>query len=115
LGHGSGWKAVNSRLDVASNHLTLWLDFETGSHFPCSECGELCPVRDTVEKKWRYPGFWQQQTTLVTGATRIIRADFERNRCHGNMIIHNGGDWQTKPARMRAASFGLIEIGGQPT
>ena len=54
LGLGSGWKVVNSEMDVAGRQLKLWLDFEAGPQFACPNCGEYCPVHDTVEKKWRH-------------------------------------------------------------
>ena len=70
LGLGSGWKVVNSEMDVAGRQLTLWLDFEAGSQFACPSCGEYCPVHDTVEKKWRHLNFWQHETTLIARVPR---------------------------------------------
>lgn len=70
LGLGSGWKVVNSEMDVAGRHLRLWLDFEAGSRFACPKCGEWCPVHDTVEKKWRHLNFWEHETTLIARVPR---------------------------------------------
>lgn len=70
LGLGSGWKVVNSEMDVAGRQLKLWLDFEAGSQFACPNCGEYCPVHDTVEKKWRHLNFWQHETTLIARVPR---------------------------------------------
>ena len=53
LGLGDGWKVVKSEMDVEGRQLKLWLDFEKGSQFACPECGEYCPVHDTVEKRWQ--------------------------------------------------------------
>ena len=72
LGLGSGWKVVNSEMDVAGRKLRLWLDFEPGSQFACPECGEYCPVHDTVEKKWRHMDFWQHSTELVARVPRTL-------------------------------------------
>lgn len=76
LGIGSGWKVVNSELNMQTKHLTLWLDFEPGSEFACPECGDYCPVHDTVQKKWRHLDFWQHQTTLVA---RVPRTNCEEH------------------------------------
>jgi len=70
LGLGSGWKVVNSEMDVEGRHLRLWLDFEAGSLFACPKCSEWCPVHDTVEKKWRHLNFWQHETTLIARVPR---------------------------------------------
>jgi len=72
LGLGSGWKVVNSEMDVAGRQLRLWLDFEPGSQFACPECGDFCPVHDTVEKKWRHLDFWQHRTELVARVPRAL-------------------------------------------
>ena len=51
LGLGSGWKVVNSEMNVEGRELKLWLDFDAGSQFACSECEEFCPVH-----YWNSPG-----------------------------------------------------------
>jgi transposase len=70
LGLGSGWKVIKSEMDVPARQLRLWLDFQAGSHFACPECGEYCPVHDTVQKKWRHLDFWQHQTELIARVPR---------------------------------------------
>jgi len=70
LGLGSGWKVVNSEMDVEGSQLKLWLDFEAGSQFECPKCGEWCGVHDTVEKQWRHLNFWQHETTLIARVPR---------------------------------------------
>lgn len=75
LGLGSGWKVVNSEMNVAGKQLKIWLDFDPGTHFACPECGEFCPVHDTVEKKWRHLNFWQHETTLIARVPRTDCAD----------------------------------------
>lgn len=72
LGLGGGWKVVKSEMNVAGRQLQLWLDFEPGSQFPCTQCGEFCPVHDTVEKKWRPLDFWQHRTELVARVPRTL-------------------------------------------
>ena len=70
LGLGNGWKVVKSEMDVEGKQLKLWLDFEAGSQFACSECGDYCPVHDTVEKRWRHMDFWQHRTELIARTPR---------------------------------------------
>ena len=71
LGLGSGRKVVKSQMDMTAGELKLWLDFESGARFACPQCGEYCPVHDTVEKKWRHLNFWQHRTELVARVARI--------------------------------------------
>ena len=70
LGLGSGWKVVNSEMDVEGRHLRIWLDFEAGARFACPKCSEWCPVHDTVEKEWRHLNFWEHETTLIARVPR---------------------------------------------
>jgi len=70
LGLGSGWTVVKSEMNVEGQQLKLWLDFEAGSQFACSDCGDYCPVHDTVEKRWRHMDFWQHRTELIARTPR---------------------------------------------
>lgn len=81
LGLGSGWKVAKSEMDVDSRELKIWLDFAPGSQFACPQCGEFCPVHDTVEKRWRHMDFWQHRTELI--------ARVPRSRCedHGVLVV----------------------------
>lgn len=71
LGLGEGWKVVESEMDVEGRQLKLRLDFAKGLQFACPECGEYCPVHDTVEKRWRHLDFWQHRTELVARVPRV--------------------------------------------
>jgi transposase len=68
---GNGWRVVRSEFDAAGGKLELWLDFEAGSRFPDPEGGELCPVHDTRDKRWRHLNFWQYETVLHARVPRI--------------------------------------------
>lgn len=46
LGVGNGWRVVNSEMDVKGRKLRLWLDFASGSHFDCPQCGEWRGMHD---------------------------------------------------------------------
>jgi transposase len=70
LGLGNGWKVVKSEMDVTDRELKIWLDFAPGSQFACPQCGEFCPVHDTVEKRWRHMDFWQHRTELIARVPR---------------------------------------------
>jgi transposase len=62
---------VESEMDVEGRQLKLRLDFAKGLQFACPECGEYCPVHDTVEKRWRHLDFWQHRTELVARVPRV--------------------------------------------
>ena len=85
LGLGSGWKVVKSEMDVGGRELKLWLDFESGSQFACPQCGEFCPVHDTVEKKWRHLDFWQHRTEL--------NARVPRTNCQEHGVLQAAVPW----------------------
>jgi transposase len=85
LGLGSGWKVVQSEMDVESRQLKIWLDFNVGSQFACPECGEFCPVHDTVEKKWRHMDFWQHRTELIARVPRTV--------CPEHGVLLTGVPW----------------------
>ena len=71
LGLGNAWRVVKSEMKVENRELKLWLDFESGLQFACPECGEFCPVHDTVEKQWRHMDFWQHRTELIGRVPRV--------------------------------------------
>jgi transposase len=81
LGLGGGWKVVKSDLEAADRQLKIWLDFAAGSQFACPQCGEFCPVHDTVEKRWRHLDFWQHRTELIA---RVPRSNCEE---HGVRLV----------------------------
>jgi transposase len=67
------WRVTDCRLDPAARRLTLQLDFQPGSRFPAPGAAHqlLCPVHDTVEKKWRHLDFFQYRTELVARVPRV--------------------------------------------
>ncbi len=70
---GPEWQVVECQLDQQTRQLTLRLDFKTGSRFPAPGAGHqlLCPVHDTVEKRWRHLDFFQYRTELVARVPRV--------------------------------------------
>ncbi len=65
LGLGKEWTVKQSRFEGEPKRLELSLDFAAGQKFACPECGQLCPVHDTVEKRWRHLNFFQYECELV--------------------------------------------------
>jgi transposase len=68
------WKVVECRLDREARRLTLELDFVPGSKFPVPGADHqlLCPVHDTVEKRWRHLDFFEYRTELVARVPRVV-------------------------------------------
>ena len=82
LGLSDPWKVVDLVFSPGNQErrgsLTIQLDFEAGSRFADpthdpEQGGEpaLCPVHDTVEKRWRHLDFFQHDTTLVARVPRV--------------------------------------------
>ena len=76
---------MKSEMNVEGQQLKLWLDFEAGSQFACSECGDYCPVHDTVEKRWRHMDFWQHRTELI--------ARVPRTKCEDDGVLLAAVPW----------------------
>ena len=105
LGLGSGWKVVKSEMDVAGRELKLWLDFEPGSQFACPQCGEFCPVHDTVEKKWRHLDFWQHRTEL--------NARVPRTNCQEHGVLLAAVPWARAGSGFTLMMEAMILLLGQ--
>jgi transposase len=73
LGLASPWKVVSANFDPVGKSLELVIDFQTGSRFPDpdSDCPDLCPVHDTVERTWQHLHFFEHNTTLRARVPRI--------------------------------------------
>jgi len=73
LGLSPEWQVVECQLDQPGRQLTLRLDFKAGSRFPAPGASHqlLCPVHDTVEKRWRHLDFFQYRTELVARVPRV--------------------------------------------
>jgi transposase len=70
---GAEWKVVRCEVDHAGQELTVHLDFVPGSRFvaPGAAHQLLCPVHDTVERRWRHLNFWQYRTTITARVPRV--------------------------------------------
>jgi transposase len=74
LGLATPWKVVRSGLEDSgpgSKILYVDIDFETGSKFPCPDCGKPCAAYDSEVKRWRHMNFWQHATFLSARVPRV--------------------------------------------
>jgi transposase len=58
--------------DGGRSQLQIRVDFPRGSRFPCPECGELCPVHDAAEHRWRHLNFFEHHTYLHARVPRTL-------------------------------------------
>jgi transposase len=98
---------VNSEMNVEGQQLKLWLDFEAGSQFACSECEEYCPVHDTVEKRWRHMDFWQHRTELI--------ARTPRTRCEEHGVLLADVPWARAGSGFTLMMEAMILLRAQQT
>ena len=71
LGLVKPWKCERVAFSGDPKKLELGIDFERGSQLRCPECERMCPVHDTVEKRWRHLNFFQYECELVARTPRI--------------------------------------------
>jgi transposase len=65
LGLEKPWYIKAVEFDVKEKQLDLYIDFESGSKFPCPLCGKSgCFVHDTIDRTWRHLNFFQFKTYL---------------------------------------------------
>lgn len=98
---------MNSEMNVEGQQLKLWLDFEAGSQFACSECEEYCPVHDTVEKRWRHMDFWQHRTELI--------ARTPRTRCEEHGVLLADVPWARAGSGFTLMMEAMILLRAQQT
>ena len=77
LGLQSPWKVEDVRFSndniLAESELHIYLGFESGKQFP-DESGNLCPVHDTVDRKWQHLNFFEHSCLLHCSVPRIKTA-----------------------------------------
>jgi transposase len=71
LGLSDGWKVSRSEFAGEPRKLEIGLEFAWGQWFGCPECGEMCAIHDTNEKRWRHLNFFQYRCELVARVPRI--------------------------------------------
>ena len=70
LALGQQWRVVECRFEGEPKRLELRLEHVRGEHFACPECGTLCGVHDTIERRWRHMNFFQYRCELVAKVPR---------------------------------------------
>src|SRR4029077_17748320 len=68
---GTPWRVVRSDFSGKPPVLELILDFSRGAQFQCPQCGQLCGVHDTTQKRWRHLNFFQYRCELVASVPRV--------------------------------------------
>ena len=78
LGLQSPWKVEDIRFSndniSAESELHIYLGFESGKQF-VDESGVLCPVHDTVDRKWQHLNFFEHSCLLHCAVPRIKTTD----------------------------------------
>ena len=70
LGLGRQWRVAQCRFEGEPKRLELRLEHVPGEHFECPHCKALCPVHDTIERRWRHLNFFQYRCELVAKVPR---------------------------------------------
>ena len=74
LGLAPPWQVVSVEFDDLLGRIEISLDFERGSRFACPEPGcanKVCPVHDTMEKRWRHLDFFEHEAYLLARVPRV--------------------------------------------
>src|SRR5208282_6028920 len=70
LGLGDQWHVSRCVFEGEPKRLELELKHVSGKQFECLQCGSLCSVHDTVERRWRHMNFFQYRCDLVAKVPR---------------------------------------------
>jgi transposase len=71
LGLAKPWQVSKIDFSADEHRLDLWLDFPSGSHFACPECGKSSGAYDSDERTWRHLNFFEHKTLLHARQPRI--------------------------------------------
>ncbi len=77
LGLVDPWEVVSCDFDLESKQLLIKIDFVRGSRFADPEADsqteeqELCPVHDSVTRRWQHLNFFEHKTLLEARVPRI--------------------------------------------
>ena len=70
LGLSAQWRVSQCRFEGEPKRLELRLEHVPGEHFECPHCKALCPIHDTIERRWRHLNFFQHRCELVAKVLR---------------------------------------------
>jgi transposase len=68
---GTPWQVVRSDFSGQPPILEIELEFNRGSQFRCPQCGQLCGVHDSSQKRWRHLNFFQYRCELMANLPRV--------------------------------------------
>ncbi len=86
LGLTPPWRVEKIEFDPDQHRLDLYLGFERGSHFACTQCERAgCPVHDTTDKEWRHLNFFQHEAYLHARVPRV--------RCDEHGVLQVAVPW----------------------
>ena len=69
---GRPWKVIESGFEGNPKRLMIEVGLEEGAtRLACPECGELCPIHDRMERRWKHLNFWQYETELSARVPRV--------------------------------------------
>ena len=77
LGLADPWTVVACDFCPETKRLVIKIDFVKGSRFPDpgGDNAELCPIHDTVSRRWEHLKFFEHQTLLEARVPRIKNSD----------------------------------------
>ena len=68
---GTPWRVARSDFSGKPPVLEIELEFNRGSQFRCPQCGQLCGIHDSSQKRWRHLNFFQYRCELVADVPRV--------------------------------------------
>jgi transposase len=71
LGLSEPWEVETVELKEAEQAVHVWVRAQATARFGCSECGEVSPIYDHVERSWRHLDTCQFQTLLHARVPRV--------------------------------------------
>jgi transposase len=96
LGLSEPWEVEAVELKEAEQAVHVWVRAAATALFGCSECGEISPIYDHVERSWRHLDTCQFQTLLharvprlqcVTHGVRTIRVPWAEKRSRFTLLF----------------------------
>ena len=71
LGAKKPWVVRNTQVHHKTNVLDVYIDFESGTQFPCPCCGSPSPVYDSSTKRVRHLDVFEYRSYLNIKTPRI--------------------------------------------
>ena len=101
LGIKAPWFVSQVDLRTEESKVTVWLEHEPLSRFPCPKCGLECPKHDHRRREWRH----LDSCSFVT----MIKADVPRIECREHGVLQARVAW-SEPGSGFTALFEALAI-----